>query len=318
MRARIRVRPVFPAAVCLAVFVAVVLCPRSEAQGPTPETGTTLFPGGAYVSYNSVFTTRHAPGASTPAPALRPTFEHEGRFLFAWGFRRDFELMLLVPVSTVHFHFAGAGTVATGGTGIGDASATVKYRFLRRDSERGTTQASFLFGPKLPTGRTNLRDSSGARLPAGLQPGTGSTDLLFGLNATYTGLFHIEKLVADGAFLFTLRTEGAQQVRLGDTSEARLWLPYRPYQTHSVDREWWIGPALTWTHSARDAQRSVSVTESAGNTLRLGATTYFSPRPGLHLWFGVDFPVAGTGNGVFSEDRRRISFGVTKQFRLAR
>ena len=67
----------------------------------------------------------------------------------------------------------------------------VKYRFYRRDSERGTTQASVTFGPKIPTGRTDLTDVIGKRLPASLQPGSGSTDLFLAANWTYTGLFNL-------------------------------------------------------------------------------------------------------------------------------
>ena len=305
----------------MSLLLGLILCAAAmgRAQEPTPETGTTLFPGGAFVSYGSVFTTRQAPSAQTPAASLRPTFAHEGRFLFAWGFRRDFDLTILVPVATHAFHFAGLPAAPTvGGTGIGDATVTVKYRFLRRDSDRGTTQASVTFGPKLPTGQTGLRDGSGVRLPAGLQPGSGSTDLLFGLNGTYTGLFDIEKLVADGAFTYTKRTEGTQQIRLGDTAEARFWLSYRPYQTHSVDREWWLGPALTWTHGLNDAQAGNSIPGSAGDTLRLGAATFFSPHRGIHLWFSADFPVVQSHGTNFSRERHRFSFGITKQFRLVR
>ena len=304
----------------IGLLLSLIFCltTAGRAQEPTPETGTTLFPGGAFVSYGSVFTMRKAPVPQTPGAALRPTFAHEGRFVFAWGFRRDFDLMILVPVATRSFHFAGLPAASTGGTGFGDAVVAVKYRFLRRDSDRGTTQASITFGPKLPTGLTSLRDAAGLRLPTGLQPGSGSTDFLFGLNGTYTGLFQIEKLVADGAFAYTKRTEGSQQVHLGDTAEGRFWLSYRPYQTHSVEREWWIGPALTWMHSARDEQAGVSIPQSAGDTLRLGATTFFSPHPGIHLWFSADFPVFQTSNGIYSEERHRFSFGITKQFRLAR
>lgn len=305
-----------------AVLCGTLLCvavATAKAQGPTPETGNTHFPGGAYFAYESSFITRHAPNSSAPSATLRPTFEHEGKFNFTWGFRRDFELTVQLPIITRRFHFASqASSPSIGGTGLGDAFAALKYRFLRFDSDRGTTQAAVTFGPKLPTGRTNLRDAPGARLPSGLQPGSGSTDLVFGLNATHTGLFNIHRLVVDGSFLYTLRTEGTQQVKLADTAEARLWLSYRPYQTRTVHQEWWIGPVLTWSHSLRDAHAGVSIPGSAGDTLRLGAVTYFSPRAGLHLWFSAEFPVAVTRNTFYSEERKRFRFGVTRQIHLKR
>jgi len=66
-------------------------------QGTAPETAPPLFPGGGLVSYNSVFTTRAPTGI--PATA-RPTFSQERDFNFTWGFYRDFDLTILVPLVT--------------------------------------------------------------------------------------------------------------------------------------------------------------------------------------------------------------------------
>src|SRR5580704_16218532 len=160
-----------PPCVCGAVLIAIVfaLCsaPLIRAQGSAPETAAPLFPGGALISYNSIFNTRgllpSSPGISATS---EPTFSHEGDFNFTWGFFRNFDLTVLVPIVTNHFDVPGAPTA--GGTGLGDAMIIVKYRFYRRDSPRGTTQASVTFGPKLPTGLTHLNDADGHRLPASL------------------------------------------------------------------------------------------------------------------------------------------------------
>jgi len=116
-------------------------------QGTAPETAPPLFPGGGLVSYNSVFTTRAPTGI--PATA-RPTFSQERDFNFTWGFYRDFDLTVLVPLVTNEYETPATPNV--GGTGLGDVVVLVKYRFYRRDSARGTTQASFTVGPKIPTG----------------------------------------------------------------------------------------------------------------------------------------------------------------------
>src|SRR5262249_54081727 len=196
------------------------------AQGPAPETAPPLFPGGGLVSYSSNFTTRGLmlqPNLLT----VRPTFAHEGNFNFTWGFHPNFDLTVLVPLVTNRFD---APFVSAGGTGLGDVMFLVKYRFYRQDSERGTTQASFTVGPKLPTGRTHLTDSSGKLLPPGLQPGSGSTDLFVAGNWTYTGLFNLRRLVVDGDFHSLLRSTGTQSTNLGDDVSSRFWLSYRPYE----------------------------------------------------------------------------------------
>jgi hypothetical protein len=286
------------------------------AQGPAPETAPPLFPGGALISYNSILTTRGLmPEQSEAVPATaRPTFSHEGDVNFTWGFYRNFDLTILVPIVTNHFGDTGEPTV--GGTGLGDALVLVKYRFYRRDSQRGTTQASVTFGPKVPTGRTNLSDANGSVLPASLQPGSGSTDFFLAANWTYTGLFNLRRLVADEDFHSLLRTRGTQATRLGSAFESRFWLSYRPYEAKDATREWFIGPALTWQHSQNDEIAGLTQHGSGGDVLLAGVTTYAGVRPGMHLWLGMDWDVAHSNGATFVPIRRHVSFGITQQFRF--
>jgi len=288
----------------------------ARGQGPAPETAPPLFPGGGLISYNSIFATRGLLPDSMGKilPTARATFSHEGDFNFTWGFYRNFDLTILVPIITNHFGSAGEPTV--GGTGLGDAMVLVKYRFLRRDSPRGTTQASVTFGPKIPTGRTNLTAGNGDLLPASLQPGSGSTDYFLAANLTYTGLFKIKRLVADEDFHALLRTQGTQATRLGSDIESRFWLSYRPYESKNVAREWFIGPVLTWLHSQDDLIAGVTQNGSGGDVLLAGVTTYVGVRPGMHVWFGMDWDVAHSTGEMFEPVRRHISFGITQQFRF--
>ena len=300
----------------LALLSSAVLCvPSARGQGPAPETAAPLFPGGELISYSSTFTTRGLiPDSMGSVPATaRPTFAHKGEFNFTWGFFRNFDLTILVPVITNHFDGVSP---TVGGTGLGDTTALVKYRFYRRDSQRGTTQASVTAGPKLPTGRTDLKLMDGVLLPAALQPGSGSTDFSVGANWTYTGLFNLRRLVADEDFHSLIRSQGTQQTRLGDDIESRFWLSYRPYESKNVAREWFIGPVLTWLHSQDDRIGGVTQSGSGGDVLLAGVTTYVGLRPGMHVWLGMDWDVAHSTGAQFMPVRRHVSFGITQQFRL--
>jgi hypothetical protein len=194
--------------------------------------------------------------------------------------------------------------------------AIVKYRFYRRDSARGTTQASFSIGPKLPTGQTSLANSDGNPLPTTLQPGSGSTDLFLAANWTYTGLFGFRRLVADEDFHSILRSEGAQRTKLGNDVESRFWLSYRPYESKNVGREWFIGPSLTWMHSGDERIAGIHQNNSGGHQLLAGVTSYVGVRPGMHVWMGAEWSVSHSVGGQFMPVRRHISFGITQQFRL--
>lgn len=296
-------------------LVIFFLAAGARAQGPSPETAPPLFPGGGLLSYNSIFTTRGTMQSPSGfiSPTARPTFEHEGDFDFTWGFYHDFDLTILFPIVTNQFEMRG---VSARGTGLGDAMLLVKYRFYRRDSARGTTQASFSVGPKLPTGRTSLVDATGNLLPASLQPGSGSTDLFVAANWTYTGLFNLRRLVADEDFHTLLRTRGAQKTRLGSDIESRFWLSYRPYESKNVAREWFIGPVLTWMHSQDDRVAGITQSGSGGDILLAGITTYVGLRPGMHVWLGADWDIARSTGMQFMPIRRHISFGITQQFRI--
>ena len=249
----------------------------------------------------------------TPTTA-RPTLSHEADFNFTWGFRRDFDVTILIPVVTNHFDVAGIPVA--GGTGLGDAMLLVKYRFYRRDSSRGTTQASLTLGPKLQTGRTDLTGPDGKLLPAGLQPGSGSTDLFLAANWTYTGLFSVKRLVADEDFHALVRSEGTQATRLGSDFTSRFWLSYRPYEAQDGSREWFIGPVLTWLRSLNDRDAGVTERGSGGDVFLAGITTYVGVRPGMHVWLGVDWDAAHSSGFQFMPVRRHVSFGITQQFRM--
>jgi len=296
------------------LFVFWFVLQRAAAQGPAPETAAPLFPGGALVSYSSVITTRGLAAAGSISPTARPTFAHESDFNFTWGFRPDFDLTILAPVVTNEF--VRANSPAISGTGLGDVMTIVKYRFYRRDSARGTTQASISIGPKFSTGRTSLRDKNGNLLPATLQSGSGSTDLFLAANWTYTGLFGLRRLVADEDFHSLLRSEGTQRTKLGNDVESRLWLSYRPYESKNVNREWFVGPALTWMHSGDERIGGVPRTGSGGDQLLAGIATYVGLRPGMHVWLGGDWSIAHSSGAEFVPLRRHISFGVTQQFRF--
>src|SRR5258708_11123992 len=110
---------------------------RAGAQGPAPETAPPLFPGGGLISYNSIFTTRGlitSLSGDIPLTA-RPTFSHEGDFNFTWGFHRDLDLTVLVPVVPSHFEMPSAhGNPLSGGNSLCAAGVPRKYRSYSPDA----------------------------------------------------------------------------------------------------------------------------------------------------------------------------------------
>jgi hypothetical protein len=249
----------------------------------------------------------------SPGATAHPTFQHEIPLTFSWTFRRDLQFTALVPVVTRRVD-APEGKI--GGTGLGDSMLTLKYRFLRLDSERGTTQMAVTLGPKFPTGSTRARDAAGVLLPFQLQPGSGSTDLFVKVNGTHTGLFNFRRLVLDGSFSYLARTEGPRGLRAGNETETRFWLHYRPYQSRVVGAEWFIGPSITWRRAGSERERGIHQPFTGGDLATAGVTTYFSPVGGLVFWLGLELPVYHDFRSAPHEPSRRVNVGVTKQFVL--
>ena len=249
-------------------------------------------------------------------PTARPTFSHEGDFNFTWGFYPQFRFddsrsdrhksLSMCPVRPLLAR-----------NRLGDAMVLVKYRFYRRDSPRGTTQASVTFGPKTSNGANKLdRGHREVCLPAELAARLGFYRFLSGGELDLHRAFQLQASGGGRGFSLALRTQGTQATRLGSDIESRFWLSYRPYESKNVAREWFIGPVLTWLHSQDDRIAGVTQNGSGGDVLLAGVTTYVGVRPGMHVWLGMDWDVAHSTGAMFMPVRRHISFGITQQFRL--
>jgi hypothetical protein len=86
-------------------------------------------------------------------------------------------------------------------------------------------KAALLFGVKLPTGATSVRDRAGELFEAEFQPGSGSTDALIG--AAFTQRFGPWSF--DANVLYIAVHKGTQDTDLGD----RVIVPANATYTHS-------------------------------------------------------------------------------------
>jgi hypothetical protein len=68
------------------------------------------------------------------------------------------------------------------GIGLGDIALIGRYTFYKRHELASTTLLAGQIGVKLPTGATDKKDNMGNFMDAHIQPGTGSTDVLLGVN----------------------------------------------------------------------------------------------------------------------------------------
>ncbi len=146
-------------------------------------------------------------------------------------------------------------------SGQGDAIAVGKYRFY--DKLFGATA---ILGVKAPTGRTSETDKQGERFEPEEQPGTGSTDFMFGiaLNKTF-GRFTV-----DGSVLYQLKGSGTQDYEFGDIVRTNLMGAYT-----IKDRGKYPGVQLLAGVNAQFADKDHENSEKIRDTG--GTTVFFSP-----------------------------------------
>ena len=108
-------------------------------------------------------------------------------------------------------------------SGLGDASAFLRYTLVQRDQPGHTFRVAPFAGLKAPTGDDNKSDSIG-RLPPGLQSGSGAWDVFGGVTATYQTL----DFQADAQASYRVRNEAngfdpGDEFRLDGSLQYRLW-----------------------------------------------------------------------------------------------
>jgi len=102
-------------------------------------------------------------------------------------------------------------------SGKGDVITYGKYRFYNK-----LFGAAAILGIKAPTGRTSETDKQGTRFDPEEQPGTGSTDFMFGMAINKT----FGRLTVDGAITYQLKGSGTQDYEFGDIVRANIESAY--------------------------------------------------------------------------------------------
>jgi hypothetical protein len=162
--------------------------------------------------------------------------------------------------------------------GLGDIVAMGRYTFYRRHTLDATTMLAGVAGVKFPTGDTDEKDDMGNYMDAHIQPGSGSTDMLLGLNLSHAwGRFTLASNL-----LYSVNGEGeagAVRHEFGDSLNYDATVVYRihpataPGPTVSLA----FGLAGEW----RDKEKTDGATEDGteGHVVYLTTGVLFMPNP---------------------------------------
>lgn len=188
--------------------------------------------------------------------------------------------------------------------GMGDLMLLGQYRFLKRDSD---FESSLLFGLRVPTGRTSVKDIEGERFETEFQPGTGSWNPIIGFAATKRfGQFSL-----DGSLLYTMATKGAQDTDLGDIFDYSAAFSYRAFR----DKDFIWDLILEANGQWRQKQEVGGLKDenSGENVIFIAPGIRFSWK-GLSAYLSYGVPAVQDLNGIQNKTRSRTIFGVSVSF----
>ena len=138
--------------------------------------------------------------------------------VLGYGIDETLSLFAVLPYFAKRLEVAGGARDANG---IGDVRAFARYTVVRKNWTARALRLSLFGGVETPTGDDGVSDGRG-RLPASVQPGSGSWDPFGGLVATYQTLdFQI-----DGQLAYQANTAG-NGFEAGDVARADASLQYR-------------------------------------------------------------------------------------------
>ena len=209
-----------------------------------------------------------------------------------------------------HLHNHGGGQLLEtwNFTQLGDARVVARRRLF--SSEHSDTHslatAGATFGLKLPTGRTDVRNSEGDLAERTLQPGTGTTDLL-------AGLYYSQALPASDLAWFV---QGQLQQPLHSYQDyrpgARLMLDtgVRYLATEKAS----LMVQLNYLVRGRDGGAQAEPGDSGGRSLSLSPGASYAITPSFQVYGFIQLPLYQHVNGVQLTARRAVAIGISSRF----
>lgn len=246
-----------------------------------------------------------------PTGAGRERTEHAGISALGYGITGRLALFGVLPyVNKALEEPAPGGRSTRDARGFGDLSLFARYTVLQRDAPGRTFRVAPFAGVELPTGNDGERDGSG-RVPAPLQPGSGSVDAFGGVVATWQTL----RYQLDTQLAYRRNGEGngfraGHSWRLDGSLQYRLW-PRRlgggtPAFLYGV-----IEAGLA--HRGRDAVGGVDDPDSGGVALTLTPGIQYVTRRWI-LEGGVGIPLLQNLNGATLESGPEVRVGFRVNF----
>lgn len=274
----------------LALAACLTSLAAAQAGGIEVFAGETLFAAGTRVSIAHLYESKtelFRGSDKVPNPDDRSRTEHRVVLGYNYGWRPRVTVGALLPVVAKQNDLVVGGVPTDrDASGLGDLALFGKYRLYTRDAYRTSTNVSLIAGLEVPTGATG-ETANGARIPANLQPGSGSWDPFAALAFTSShGRWRY-----DAQAFYKWNTEGSQDFEASDVLALGIAAAYRylhnPYPGSSNSAR--LG--LIWREKGSARQGGSELANFGARELFLRPGLGFHPTPPIDLSLAIDLPL---------------------------
>lgn len=231
--------------------------------------------------------------------------------VLGYGVTRDFALFGVLPYFDKRLNLdMGGQRVSRSDKGIGDLTLFGRYTAYQSDAPGRTFRVAPFLGVKAPTGRDDAQDGLG-RLPAPIQPGSGSWDALGGVVATYQTLAY----QIDSQLSYKANSE-ANGFRFGNVAKLDASFQYRVWpQTLGGGVPAFLYGVLeaNLVHAEKNRMGGVDDPNSGGTTLFLSPGLQYVTQKWI-LEAGIQVPVVQNLNGTALKNNYIFNTGFRVNF----
>ena len=188
--------------------------------------------------------------------------------------------------------------------GVGDLLVMGRYRFFQREDQN----IAAIVGIKLPSGNTRQRTNFGEVVGTHNQPGSGSTDFIFGFG--YSAHFINDSIGVSADALARINTDGANEFRSGNSVLLNLALSYKPHTRFVPIVE------LNFITQDRDNENNAVKRNSGVTSLFITLGTRWRITENNAILATFAFPAIQNLPGIQNKENYRVNVGWSYGFQL--
>ena len=230
---------------------------------------------------------------------------------FDYAFGPSWGISAIVPVvdrdhTHIHNHQGAQITETWSFADLGDVKVLARFQFPGESHDEALNSAGMIFGLKLPTGKFDVRNAQGALAERTLQPGSGTTDLVFG--AYLQGSLPLKNMSWFAQALVQDALNMRDEFRPGDRLGADFGVRYDFAQGLGLMLQ------INALVKGKDEGQEAETDDSGGKFVFVSPGISYSLTRDVQIYGFVQLPLYQYVNGVQLVANRAFAAGISGRF----